>query len=537
MWKHLKAFHRTELASLQRPSTTASQDEMDEGAESGNCPPPAKRPIQTVMHQYAIKDPYLPNSIPKKRLDNKLLKMMVKDMQPYNIVNDEGFREFVYALDPRYQLPSRSTLIRNLEEQYDTTKTSLKKKMEEADHISVTTDMWTSINTEAYLAVTAHFIIDDSLMSCLLDVHRFPQRHTADEIAAALHEIFRDFNIENKVGCVVTDNAANMVAAVKKLVLRHMPCFAHTLNLIVKDGLSAVAELTETREKVKRIVGHFKSSCVSMEKLSKYQREMKLPEYKLVQEVETRWNSTYLMLERFLAVKVPLSAALSTIDAGLPVLFSSDWDAIESAVRILHPFFQVTEEISAELNVTASKCIPMVRNLQKVTTSMMQQQEKGNIGYRLAEALNGTLQRRCSAYETSRLLSKATILDPRFKTLGFISPQKADEAVKSLSSEGAMFVLEGQAQASTPLASSTANELWHDFDTQVSSQNPRQDFLTELKLYLAEPNIVRTECPIQYWSAKEAKFHLLRELARKYLSVPATSVPSERVFSKAGELI
>ncbi|KAL0148574.1 hypothetical protein M9458_056121, partial [Cirrhinus mrigala] len=161
----------------------------------------------------------------------------------------------------------------------------------------------------------------------------FPQRHTADEIAAALHEIFRDFNIENKVGCVVTDNAANMVAAVKKLVLRHMPCFTHTLNLIVKDGLSAVAELTETREKVKRIVGHFKSSCVSMEKLSKYQREMKLPEYKLVQEVETRWNSTYLMLERFLAVKVPLSAALSTIDAGLPVLFSSDWDAIESAVR------------------------------------------------------------------------------------------------------------------------------------------------------------------------------------------------------------
>ncbi|KAL0150715.1 hypothetical protein M9458_003111, partial [Cirrhinus mrigala] len=69
---------------------------------------------------------------------------------------------------------------------------------------------------------------------------------------------------------------------------------------------------------------------------------------------------------------------------------------------ILHPFYQVTEEISAELNVTASKCIPMVRNLQKVTTSMMQQQEKGNIGYRLAEALNGTLQRRCSAYETSR---------------------------------------------------------------------------------------------------------------------------------------
>lgn len=127
-----------------------------------------------------------------------------------------------------------------------------------------------------------------------------------------------------------------MVAAVKKLSLWHMPCFAHTLNIVVKDGLSAVDELTETREKVKRIIGHFKSSCVSMEKLLKYQRKMKLPEYKLVQEIETRWNSTYLMLERFLAIKVPLSAALATIDAGLPVLFSSDWDAIESAVKVKH---------------------------------------------------------------------------------------------------------------------------------------------------------------------------------------------------------
>ncbi|RXN25828.1 pancreatic alpha-amylase-like protein [Labeo rohita] len=95
-----------------------------------------------VEENHRTWDQWLSNSIPKKRLDNKLLKMMVKDMQPYNTVKDEGFREFVYALDPRKLITS------------------------------VTTDMWTSINTEAYLAVTAHFIIDDSLMSCLLDVHR-----------------------------------------------------------------------------------------------------------------------------------------------------------------------------------------------------------------------------------------------------------------------------------------------------------------------------------------------------------------------------
>lgn len=89
----------------------------------------------------------------------------------------------------------------------------------------------------------------------------------------APHAIFRDFDIEKKVGYIVTANAANMVAAVKKtpLALRHMLCFAHTSNLIVKDGQSAGDELIETREKVRRITGHFKSSCVPMEKLLKYQ--------------------------------------------------------------------------------------------------------------------------------------------------------------------------------------------------------------------------------------------------------------------------
>lgn len=73
------------------------------------------------------------------------------------------------------------------------------------------------------------------------------------------------------------------------------------------------------------------------------------------------------------------------------------------------------------------------------------------------------------------LLSKATILDPRFKTLAFVSPQKAEEAVKGVSSEGAMLVLEGHAQGlpSTPSPSSTSNEIWQDFDTRVRDLFPQ----------------------------------------------------------------
>jgi hypothetical protein len=43
------------------------------------------------------------------------------------------------------------------------------------------------------------------------------------------------------------------------------------------------------------------------------------------------------------------------------------------------------------------------------------------------------------------------------------------------------------------------------------------------------------ENPIDYWT--RTKNNKLEELALKYLIVPATSVASERIFSKAGEII
>jgi transposase InsO family protein len=40
-----------------------------------------------------------------------------------------------------------------------------------------------------------------------------------------------------------------------------------------------------------------------------------------------------------------------------------------------------------------------------------------------------------------------------------------------------------------------------------------------------------------WWKENGAYYPLLQRIARKYLCVPATSVPSERLFSKVGELV
>lgn len=63
-------------------------------------------------------------------------------------------------------------------------------------------------------------------------------RHTAENIAEWMMNVLRSFCLCNKVSTLGTDNAANMKAAPEKLNFRHLPCFAHTLNLVVKNAIT-----------------------------------------------------------------------------------------------------------------------------------------------------------------------------------------------------------------------------------------------------------------------------------------------------------
>lgn len=59
----------------------------------------------------------------------------------------------------------------------------------------------------------------------------------------------------------------------------------------------------------------------------------------------------------------------------------------------------------------------------------------------------------------------------------------------------------------------------------------------EVEKYFHLPRISTTSNPLEWWARKEKQFPRLAKLARIYLAVPATSTPSERVFSLAGNTI
>lgn len=60
---------------------------------------------------------------------------------------------------------------------------------------------------------------------------------------------------------------------------------------------------------------------------------------------------------------------------------------------------------------------------------------------------------------------------------------------------------------------------------------------TEVARYLQEEALDLHSDPLAWWRDNQARFPLLSKVARKYMTICATSAPSERVFSAAGNIV
>lgn len=88
----------------------------------------------------------------------------------------------------------------------------------------------------------------------------------------------------------------------------HMRCAAHILNLVVKDGLS---NMSSSIKKLRALVKYVRSSPARLQKLKACVEEEKIESKSLVcMDVETRWNSTFLMLQSAVKFKKAFSNLL-----------------------------------------------------------------------------------------------------------------------------------------------------------------------------------------------------------------------------------
>ena len=74
--------------------------------------------------------------------------------------------------------------------------------------ICLTFDLWTSINTEAFISLTAHFVdLNWKLNTKLLNFCHMRPPHTGFELSTKINEILQDWGLEKKVFCMTFDNA------------------------------------------------------------------------------------------------------------------------------------------------------------------------------------------------------------------------------------------------------------------------------------------------------------------------------------------
>lgn len=59
----------------------------------------------------------------------------------------------------------------------------------------------------------------------------------------------------------------------------------------------------------------------------------------------------------------------------------------------------------------------------------------------------------------------------------------------------------------------------------------------EPRAYLQTTEVDSDADPLEWWRCHQANFPRVAKLARQYLCIPATSAPSERVFSTGGNIV
>ncbi|KAJ4925443.1 hypothetical protein JOQ06_018174 [Pogonophryne albipinna] len=305
----------------------------------------------------------------------------------------------------------------------------LQEQIRTAPAVCLTTDCWTSNTTTSYMSVTCHYITDFKLRSNLLDCFVVAESHTSQNLAQELSRVAKEWGIQDKIAACVTDNASNIVKAVNDILKwNHVRCFAHLLNLTVRSSVHQT-EIQALILKVKSIAEYVRRSTVASAKLREMQLQMGQVQLRMKQDVATRWNSTYFMMQRAIEIKEPLVSTMALLNPLLPALTPEEWDITKEVCDILKPFEEVTVEMSSERFVTGSKAILMARGLQRIVAHRQRNPSTHEPVKGMVNFLAADLEKRFGQIERVRVLAEATLLDPRFKKHAFVIERNAEETV------------------------------------------------------------------------------------------------------------
>ena len=350
---HLEAKHPNEYCKAK---SKESGDESDKPLKQTSLPvrPSVKR--CSLAHS--------------KEINTAIADFVVLDLRPIAVVDGCGFNKLLTCLEPGYIVPSRKFVMNSLKQRYSVMKQKLQESLS-VRILAVTTYIWTSRATEAYMTLTAHYISNGwKIESNVLCTSEMAERQIGTNIASRIQEVSEVWNIQaSHVSAVVTNNASNMTAALNSLECGHLPCFAHTLQLAVNKGLDANS-LNQLSSLARKLVEHFKHIALATTALRQKQEQMNVPKHHLIQDVVTCWNSTFIMFQRLLEQRWVVYAILHDERGSQSQykhlhLKEEQWNLMDHMVTVLEPL-QIAGTALCETEIVSCSLIyPVINGLLK----------------------------------------------------------------------------------------------------------------------------------------------------------------------------
>eukprot|EP00742_Colponemidia_sp_Colp-10_P007348 GILJ01007909.1.p1 GENE.GILJ01007909.1~~GILJ01007909.1.p1 ORF type:complete len:722 (+),score=70.35 GILJ01007909.1:25-2190(+) len=529
-----------------------------------------------------------------KAIHHDLLCYIVGDLKPLNLPESKRFRRFCATLNSKYVPPAYSTIRSMLREAFQYTKSVLLPSfLSTAKYVSFTTDLWTALDHKGqFLSVTLHWLTPEFEMRDIELIAKLPYPHTANHVADKLEQIINDdYECGQKIVAAASDNAASMISALEKFDIIRVPCVVHTMNLIAKSILK-VPGMIELEQRVRALTNFIRESDKRRQLFRECQLLLGMKTAKdLISDSPTRFNSFYLLLSRLLEVKdtfgVMKLRLISMRDTSLNEadthlckaaearawlhelerveLSETEWSIAVQVRRLLEPVCDTSTYLGASKYPTLSAVLPALHSLKEYISEMA-------IGHptvvEVRDAILTSLANRWDSLAVAAL--RPSVLDPRFKDLDFIeSARSRTQAEDSIQSEynrrkerdaQRLRTVNGQ-DGRPPENAANDDPVNDDTDERANKRSAQSQEPTTFSLFQRrerrnapvlignrDPNdewaayklihpVTHTTDVLRWWRERKHVFPILSDLALKYLAVPASAVPSERLFSAAGNLI
>ncbi|CDO78277.1 hypothetical protein BN946_scf184660.g4 [Trametes cinnabarina] len=352
-----------------------------------------------------------------------LARWIAADDQSINVVEREEFQDLIFYLRPdldEKDYPHRTKLTEAILGQWAETKKAVFAELRSSTgRVHYTCDIWSDQELASYLAITAHHVRQDMkgniLSSCNhLIAFRRVWSHAGASVADVIINILRDAGLLSKIGMFTLDNASSndtLMAELERLLGRagipfdrngnRIRCFPHVINIAVQHILQEIKtnplaplldlsdaevpharreEVTEALEadpvgKVRSLVSFCRQSDQRRVDFRRTIEEGKkdglwrnaagetitLPVLQLLRDCETRWSSTFLMIQRVFLLYQAIEKFLqhaSRADISHVALKTGELDTLKDIFQILEGAHQAQQLVSSERTPCLSIALP-----------------------------------------------------------------------------------------------------------------------------------------------------------------------------------